>query len=200
MKVIFLDFDGVITIHSSKWNISLEHIKRIKEICDKTGAKLVISSSWQRYGRQGESREERVKNWLNGILMKGYRGVIKQFFAQYTYDMSGRFYGEFGNVRGSDIKSWLTRNPEVDSYVIIDDEADMLDEQIFNFVQTDMAFGIQDREVKLCIDILNGVKPYNTLNLNDNIKFKYWVSLGYGKVDNYKEIVEKYDPWKNENK
>lgn len=200
MKVIFLDFDGVITTHSTKWNIGLEYVKRIKKICDETGAKLVISSSWQRYGGKGESREDRVKNWLNGILMKEYNGDIKKFFTEYTYDMSGRFYGEFGNVRGSDIKSWLVRNPDVDNYVIIDDESDMLDEQIFNFIQTDMAFGIQDREVKLCIDILNGIKPYNTLTLNNNIKFKYWISLGCGKVDNYKEIVEKYCPWKNENK
>lgn len=192
MKVIFLDFDGVITTHSTKWNIGLEYVKRIKKICDETGAKLVISSTWQIYRQEGESREERVKNWLNGILMKEYNGAIKKFFTEYTYDMSGRFYGEFGNVRGSDIKSWLVRNPNVDKYVIIDDESDMLDEQMFNFVQTDMAFGIQDREVKLCIDILNGVKPYNIRSLNDNIKFKYWISLGYGKVDNYKEIVEKY--------
>jgi len=196
MKVIFLDFDGVITIPDIKWNISLPHIKRVKRICDETGAKLVISSSWQRYGHEGENREERVKNWLDGILMKNIKGPIKKFFKDYTYDMSGRFYNEFGNMRGSDIKSWLVRNPEVDDYVIIDDESDMLDEQIFNFVQTDMAFGIQDKEVKLCIDILNGVKPYNTLSLNDNIKFKYWISLGYGKIDNYKEIVEKYNPWK----
>ena len=196
MKVIFLDFDGVITTYETKWKISLEHVKRVKEICDKTGAKLVISSSWQRYGSNFETREERVKHWLDGILMKGYSEAIKKFFTDYTYDMSGRFYGEFGNVRGSDIKSWLTRNPDVDNYVIIDDEADMLDEQIFNFVQTDMTVGIQNREVKLCIDILNGVKPRNILVLNDNIKFKYWVSLGYGKVDNYKEIVEKYNPWK----
>ena len=42
MKVIFLDFDGVITIPDTKWDISLPHIKRVKEICDKIGAKLVM--------------------------------------------------------------------------------------------------------------------------------------------------------------
>lgn len=199
MKVIFLDFDGVITTPSTMWNISLEHLKRIKKICDETGAKLVISSSWQRYSHKDESREERIKSWIDGILMKDYKEAeaIKRFFTDYTYDMSGHFYGEFGNVRGSNIKSWLIRNPKVDNYVIIDDEDDMLDEQIYNFVQTDMSFGIQDREVKLCIDILNGVKPYNILSLNNIIKFKYWVSLGYGKIDNYHEIDNKYNPWKN---
>lgn len=201
MKIIFLDFDGVITIPDTKWNISLEHIKRVKDICDKTGAKLVISSSWQRYGRKGESRKERVANWLNGPLMKDIKdikGPIKKFFEDYTYDMSGRFYNEFGNVRGSDIKSWLVRNPDVDNYVIIDDEGDMLDEQLFNFVQTDWSFGIQDREVQLAIDVLNNIQPRNSLSLNNELKFKFWISLGYGNVDNYNEIVEKYYPWKNE--
>ena len=198
MKVIFLDFDGVITTPETKWNIGLVYVKRIKEICDKTNAKLVISSSWQRYaGTKDMSREERVDYWLQGILMKGYRGYIKKFFKDYTYDMSGRFYGEYGNVRGSDIKSWLVRHPEVTDYVIIDDEGDMLDEQLFHFVQTDWVFGIQDREVKLAIDVLNNKNPRNSHCLNDILKFKFWISLGHGKVDNYKEIVEKYSPYKD---
>ena len=196
MKVIFLDFDGVITTPETKWSIGLVYVKRIKEICDKTNAKLVISSSWQRYaGTKDMSREERVDYWLQGILMKGYRGYIKKFFKDYTYDMSGRFYGEYGPDRGADIKSWLVRHPEVTDYVIIDDEGDMLDEQLFHFVQTDWVFGIQDREVKLAIDVLNNKKPRNSHCLNDTLKFKFWVSLGYGKVNNYKEIVEKYNPW-----
>ena len=198
MKVIFLDFDGVITTPETKWNIGLVYVKRIKQICDVTGAKLVISSSWQRYsGTKNESREERVDNWLKGILMKGYHGYIKKFFKDYTYDMSGRFYGEYGNFRGSDIKSWLVRHPEVTDYVIIDDEGDMLEEQLFHFVQTDWVFGIQDREVKLAIGVLNNKNPRNSHCLNDELKFKFWISLGYGKVDNYKEIVEKYSPWKD---
>lgn len=197
MKVIFLDFDGVITTPETKWNIGLVYVKRIKEICDKTEAKLVISSSWQRYiGTKNMSREERVDYWLQGTLMKGFRGYIKKFFKDYTYDMSGRFYGEYGSDRGADIKSWLVRHPEVDNYVIIDDEGDMLDEQLFHFVQTDWVFGIQDREVKLAIDVLNNKNPRNSHCLNDTLKFKFWVSLGYGKVDNYKEIIEKYSLYK----
>lgn len=198
MKVIFIDFDGVITTPETKWNIGLVYIKRIKEICDKTEAKLVISSSWQLYtGTKNMSREEKVDYWLKGILMKDYRGYINKFFKNYTYDMSGRFYGEYGPGRGADIKSWLVRHPEVTDYVIIDDEGDMLDEQLFHFVQTDWVFGIQDREVKLAIDVLNNKNPRNSHCLNDTLKFKFWVSLGYGKVDNYKEIIEKYSIYKD---
>ena len=131
--------------------------------------------------------------------MKDIKGPIKNFFEDYTYDMSGRFYNEFEDVRGSDIKSWLSRNPDVDNYVIIDDDGDMLDEQWFNVVQTDWAFGIQDREVQLAIDVLNNTRPRNYLSLNNELKFKFWVSLGHGNIDNYNEILEKYNPWKDEN-
>ena len=197
MKIIFLDFDGVITTPETKWNIGLVYIKRIKKICDETGAKIVISSSWQRYSKDKETREERIKNWLEGILMKGYNGAIRQFFEKYTYDMSGRFYGEYGPNRGADIKSWLTRHPEVDKYVIIDDEDDMLDEQLYNFIQTDWVFGIQDREVYLAIEVLNGNGPRNSMCLNDILKFKRWLTFPRARENNYNEIYEKYCPWKD---
>jgi hypothetical protein len=108
---------------------------------------------------------------------------------------------ELGVCRGNEIKEWLSQHKgEVSNYVIIDDEGDMLDEQLYNFIQTDWVFGIQDREVKLAIDVLNNKNPRNSHCLNDTLKFKFWVSLGYGKIDNYKEIVEKYNPWKNDDK
>ena len=193
MKVIFLDFDGVITI-PPKWYINANKIKYIKQIVDTTGAKIVVSSSWRR---------ENVKETINDMIGKTKRcprNKMLYWLVDNLYDITSWFSDKKynGTGRGGEIQTWLDKHPEVDSYVIIDDEADMLDRQIFNFVQTDWSFGIQDREVKLCIDILNEVKPQNTLTLNDNIKFKYWISLGYGKVDNYKEIIEKYYPWKNE--
>jgi len=46
MKVIFLDFDGVITI-PPKWYLNAGKIKWIKKIVDETDAKIVVSSSWR---------------------------------------------------------------------------------------------------------------------------------------------------------
>ena len=46
-KIIFLDFDGVITTLKSKWTIDNEKVELVKQICDATGAKIVISSSWR---------------------------------------------------------------------------------------------------------------------------------------------------------
>lgn len=38
MKVVFLDFDRVITTRESRWHIDPEKCKLVKRICDKTGA------------------------------------------------------------------------------------------------------------------------------------------------------------------
>ena len=50
-RVIFLDVDGELTYSSYKnnetQNIDPEKILLVKEICDRTGAKVVISSSWR---------------------------------------------------------------------------------------------------------------------------------------------------------
>ena len=185
MNVVFLDFDGVITTPQQGWKIELPLVKRIKKICDKANAKLVISSSWQ----TGNSAEE----WLQGCLMKRYTGPIKKFFIEYTYDVTG----SHGGNRGEQIQNWLNRHNEVDNYVIIDDETDMLNSQLFHFVQTDWVFGIQDREVILAIEVLNNVEPRNSMCLNDVLKFKRWVHLNYRTaVDNYEEIYKKYWPYK----
>lgn len=49
MKVIFLDFDGVITTLRSNWSLYKEKMLLLKRIVDATGAKIVISGSWRRH-------------------------------------------------------------------------------------------------------------------------------------------------------
>ena len=66
MKVIFLDFDGVITI-PPKWFFQANLIKNVKKIVDKTGAKIVVSSSW---------RSETVENTKDIIIDR--KGVVQE--------------------------------------------------------------------------------------------------------------------------
>ena len=47
---------------------------------------------------------------------------------------------------------WLDRNPDVENYVILDDDNDMLDSQISNFVKTSENFDHTD-----CVDIGYGL-------------------------------------------
>lgn len=48
----------------------------------------------------------------------------------------------------------------------MDDDSDMLESQLLNFVQTDTYFGISEREVDICIDLLNGKFNPNPIRRN----------------------------------
>ena len=57
--------------------------------------------------------------------------------------------------RGDEIQDWLDRYPEVTGYCILDDDSDMLDSQLRNFVQTDMDYGLTDALAYRAVQILN---------------------------------------------
>lgn len=65
MKVIFLDFDGVITSADTKWKIDMRKINIINDIYDKTDTKIVVSSIW-RMGYRGDvsTFHERLKQYF----------------------------------------------------------------------------------------------------------------------------------------
>ena len=125
MKVIFLDFDGVITI-PPKWHIRPEKIKWIKKIVDETGAKIVVSSSWRM------STVEKTKEIILDKPKRCPQNKMLHWFVDNLYDVTHTYKG----LRGEEIKDWLNEHPEVENYVIIDDDDDMLDEQLYHFVQT----------------------------------------------------------------
>lgn len=85
MKVIFLDFDGVITI-PHKWDINTERLKNLKKIIDATGAKIVISSSWRSLnvedtinkviGRPKRCPKNKMLNWFLDYLLTFISEII----------------------------------------------------------------------------------------------------------------------------
>ena len=48
MKIIFLDIDGVLNTNSDR-NISDEKLIFLSELVPKTGAEIVLSSSWRNW-------------------------------------------------------------------------------------------------------------------------------------------------------
>lgn len=111
MKAIFLDVDGVLNSDeyfdsvsdsdddSIENEIDMDKIKLLKEAVDLTDAQVVLSSSW-RYTRKAQSLRELLIE--NGIVTD-----VAPFLQ---------------NKRGLEIKSWLKNNPDVDDFVILDDE------------------------------------------------------------------------------
>lgn len=136
MKVIFLDFDGVLNIIPKSYDqfggtFHDEFVENLKSIIDQTGAKIVVSSTWR----------------LSGISF--LRDMWK--FRNYPREIIGTT-PDTNFTRGHEIQMWLDRNPDVENYVILDDDNDMLDSQIPNFVKTSENFDHMD-----CVDIGYGL-------------------------------------------
>lgn len=150
MKVIFLDFDGVITTYRSGYRISNDKLSLLKQIIDNTDARIVVSSSWK---RGYDNRDEFVKSL-------GYDEY--HWFVRSIYDITDND----GAWRGDEIQRYLDAHNDIESYVILDDDSDFHDDQLFNFVQTDTYYGISEREVEFAINILNNEHVHNPIRLN----------------------------------
>lgn len=147
-KIIFLDFDGVITHPKSKWKIDPEKLDLIVKIIQATSAKIVVSSSWKR----NKTLEE-----LKYKYLRGFNPLFVDSIIGVTPDLSP--------YRGEEIQYYINAH-KVNSYVILDDDSDMLESQLLNFVQTDTYFGISEREVDICIELLNGEYSPNPIRRN----------------------------------
>lgn len=160
MKVLFLDFDGVITTYDSNWNIDLNKLLLIDRIIEQTDAKIVVTSSWKHGSKDVEDFKEKIcarrcsKN-LNGNMQ------LEKFVGQ-IYDIT-----DGCGYRGKEVEDYINAHKdEIESYVILDDDSDFTEEQLFNFVQTDTYEGITEREVKLCVCVLNKINIPNPIRIN----------------------------------
>jgi hypothetical protein len=168
MKVIFLDFDGVLNpLHymhmlGKMWRESNGQIKSqdefghlffqqnidaLNHILEKTNAKIVVSSTWRLSG---------VKVLSDMFFERNMNLAYSEFFditpdhAQLT--KSGLWIGD---ERGYEIQAWLDAHPEVTNYVIIDDQSDMLPSQMNNFVKVNQWYGLTIEDAENAIKILN---------------------------------------------
>ena len=138
MKVIFLDIDGVLNDFTSSADIWEDtptdmHLRNLKLIVDATGAEIVLSSTWR--------------------LFKDTRKVVEKRLADFGMKFIDRTI-ELRN-RADEIEEWLSRHPEVNKFVILDDECISLERLKANLVQTTMAYGLLPTHVRKAIKILN---------------------------------------------
>ena len=187
MKILFLDFDGVVSTFEKGWRLDEEKLLLLKEIIDKTNAKIVVSSSWKvGYNNVdkfietlgGRRKSETIKN--NGNMF---------WFCNNIYDITD----SNGSWRGDEIQRWIDgHKEEIETYVILDDDSDMRENQLFNFVQTDGYEGITSREVKLCIKILNNERIYNPIRLNLELITKWRNNCNGLDKNNISTLLDKY--------
>lgn len=161
VKVIFLDIDGVLT--SRQFEQSIEHhrsplyrfrlfsqeaILNLHDIVWETGAYLVLSSSW----RYEENETHAVQKQLNPYNLK----LIGMTTIEGVYHEGDKTW-----LRGHEIQQWLDEHPDVDNYVILDDDNDMLDSQMSHYVQCSWETGLTNEMKWKAIRILNGVNYAN---------------------------------------
>ncbi|MBQ4052529.1 MAG: hypothetical protein IJD09_02665 [Clostridia bacterium] len=149
MKVIFLDFDGV--LNSRKYVDACGHfgviidpsrMALLKQIVDATDARIVLSTSWREHWSPVAAQCDAVGEEINRIF-KEHRLEIYDKIPQMNFK------------REQEIKAWLEDYPTVDRFVVLDDL--FLDAPFMrgHFVRTsDLRDGLDEDNVKEAIDIL----------------------------------------------
>jgi len=144
MRIIFLDIDGVLNDHNSlQKGVELlpEKVLLVDEICKKTGANIIISSSWREDAKNCTEAVTQFQ-WVLGRLGLVYGRVIGATPCGNTW------------LRGNEIEAWLDKNKGLwDQYIILDDNSDMLPEQLPRLVLTHSADGITRADVYKAIEL-----------------------------------------------
>lgn len=185
MKTIFLDIDGVLNVDYADRDqfghiFRDEYVQNLKEIIEKTGAKIVISSTWKDKGIERMLALWKERN-LPGEIIDVTPDCVDVCEATNIV-----YYDQV--KRGHEIKLWLDRHPEVTQYVILDDIQDFLDEQQDYFVNC--STGEPQKPWKLGIPGLKEeckIKAINILNMKDKIEYLINVTLSNeSQIEKYK--------------
>lgn len=187
MKALFLDFDGVITTHRTRYRIDLARVSRVMDIINATGAKIVVTSSWKHGHVDVDSFKKELLECDSMFIPDELKGnPLWKRFIDSIVDITDTA----GSLRGDDIKKYIDDN-DVEEYCILDDDSDMLEEQLFHFVQTDVVFGISDRDAELCVEILNGIEVVTPTRMNQ-VLTTMWRNHCRGEKNGIYDMLYKY--------
>lgn len=158
MKVIFLDFDGVITTKKSNYKLDKRKLDLLGEIINTSDAKIVISSSWRR-----NTIEDTIKYLSTISYSVPFQFPFCDRIIGITIGITSRMYSfklqnpdkHYRVHRGLEIDKYLDEHPEIKKYVILDDDSDMLLYQLKYFIKTDGIKGLSKSNVIKAIQILN---------------------------------------------
>lgn len=158
MKYIFLDVDGVLNrdgcavIAEDGEFIAREPLDRLAEIVERTGAKIVLTSTW----KTGWSPVRGECDFMAGYLCDklASRGMT-------VYDKTGGEDLERIFKRGEWVKRYLDEHP-ADGFVILDDKLfDYGDHGLADrLVKTSNVTGITASDVERAVAILNGTTAH----------------------------------------
>ena len=142
MKVIFLDFDGVINDYLSFDQINDYNVEILKRIINKTNAKVVVTSS-HKYKWQ-------INDNIEAFLNSNYIKMLKETGID-VFDCT-----PFVNRnREQEILLYLKNHPEITQYVILDDDY-IIESLKEHEIYVDLQTGLRQEHIIPAIRILNG--------------------------------------------
>lgn len=148
MKILFLDFDGVLNTPEyikshgdSEAGIDRTRLALIKKLVDATDAKIVLITSLREYWDKDPSKCDY------------YGTVINRVFAEYGLEVFDKTPILDSGERVDEILEWIVNNPGVLNYVAIDDGDLRANFLTKNFVQP--KDGLCEVDVEKAIEILN---------------------------------------------
>lgn len=172
MRVIFLDIDGVLNSEAYARTLEEKHrqlghtsevpcgcfklfshidrdaVSRLNRLVAETSAKIVVISTWRKKFGVPELQALLVDHGLVGEVIAttpdGYR----------TPELRQGLAPDARIFRGHEIDFWLQQHPEVDGFVILDDDSDMVMHGN-RLVQTDCEEGLLDDHVDLAIRVMS---------------------------------------------
>ena len=110
----------------------------LRKIVETTGAEIVLTSSWRWYKEQ--------RNTVHKQLKRKNIDFIDTTPIEITIKMS----------RADEINAWLEKHPEIDNYVILDDEEIKDIKLIPHWVRTTFKHGLTRDKAEQAIKILKG--------------------------------------------
>lgn len=151
MKIIFLDIDGVLNSFAydrqrtpNDGNIDKTRLVLVKQLVDKTNAKIVLSSSWREHWKKNiDECDDIGKELISDFADAGLE----------IYDKTPKI----GNLeRSQEIRTWLDLNPDVSNFVIFDDNGYGWGDLSDNFIQTNYRIGrgLEDEHINRALEIL----------------------------------------------
>ncbi len=124
----------------------------LSEWCNENNYKICISSVWKHHFGTKDYRSTPEK-WEGALCELGFK---PNTFIGIT--------GDRRTLRGEEIKEFLDKNPQISDYAILDDDADMLEEQFCKFYHCDGWFGLSPNHLYRIKRQFDGINNYREIN------------------------------------
>lgn len=155
MKVLFLDIDGVLNSraydrtrdYTKDTNIDPSRLPLVKKIVDRTGAAIVLSSTWREDWEKDPSRCKKGGKYIDRIFNEHGLHIYDK-----TPDLG------LTALRKDEVAAWLSETDEpIESFAILDDYPFGWGELSDRFVKTDPrnGLGLEQEHVERIVALLN---------------------------------------------